>query len=520
MKRVDRAMADLNNSKLRSNQQTIADFESLLTSGSAAIQEMFVATLKEDVRPVEPLHFITKQLPFPTISNEKTAQLAPIAAAISSAASRYGENPAAQIYASVRGPYLATSMQNLAAGSINTSKRQGPDSGIYRQGTSGIGTYASGIEGIIMAEYENVSALFSREERGPVLEATCRGALSEFAKTLREINNFVKANVMNDCFLAFEIVEIVTPLSYRLESRTGELKAPLIEALRPVRETAKSSLAELLDETRRRSTSLAVLPPDGGTVPIINETMTRMISLATYSQPLSSILTSIGDGNWRTSNPNTSAPTMDVGADGSTLLSHYLLDTIDTLMSSLESRARGFHRTKTLQGTFLANAMAVVDRSIRTSPELSSYIGIPEHHSKLDSWRKKGPSLYLDAWRDPSSHLLDVQYTNRSSGAAARPTSGGTVDSTAIVKALSGKDKDKIKEKFKAFNASFEELVARHKSLYMEREVRGTLAREVQAMIEPLYARFWDRYHEIDKGKGKNVKYDKGSLSAVLNTLA
>lgn len=54
----------------------------------------------------------------------------------------------------------------------------------------------------------------------------------------------------------------------------------------------------------------------------------------------------------------------------------------------------------------------------------------------------------------------------------------------------------------------------------MEREVRIQLAREVQAMIEPLYSRFWDRYHEIDKGKGKYVKYDKGSLSAQLATLA
>lgn len=33
-------------------------------------------------------------------------------------------------------------------------------------------------------------------------------------------------------------------------------------------------------------------------------------------------------------------------------------------------------------------------------------------------------------------------------------------------------------------------------------------------MIEPLYARFWDRYHEVDKGNGKYVRFDKGSLAA------
>lgn len=90
------------------------------------------------------------------------------------------------------------------------------------------------------------------------------------------------------------------------------------------------------------------------------------------------------------------------------------------------------------------------------------------------------------------------------------------MDSTAIVKSLNSKDKDAIKDKFKSFNASLDEMVSRHKSLHMEREVRGVLAREVQTVLEPLYARFWDRYHEVDKGRGKYVKYDKGALSAQL----
>jgi exocyst complex protein 7 len=38
-------------------------------------------------------------------------------------------------------------------------------------------------------------------------------------------------------------------------------------------------------------------------------------------------------------------------------------------------------------------------------------------------------------------------------------------------------------------------------------------------LIEALYGRFWDRYHEIDKGKGKYVKYDKSSISAVFISL-
>jgi exocyst complex protein 7 len=85
---------------------------------------------------------------------------------------------------------------------------------------------------------------------------------------------------------------------------------------------------------------------------------------------------------------------------------------------------------------------------------------------------------------------------------------------------MSSKEKDGIKEKFKNFNAGFDELVARHKAFKMEGEVRRDLGRAVQLFLERLYIRFWDRYREIDKGKGKYVKYDKAQVSQILTGLS
>ena len=93
-------------------------------------------------------------------------------------------------------------------------------------------------------------------------------------------------------------------------------------------------------------------------------------------------------------------------------------------------------------------------------------------------------------------------------------------ESASIVKGLSSKDKDAIKQKFTAFNTSFDDLIAKHKTFTMEREVRQMFAKDIQQMLEPLYIRFWDRYHEVDKGKGKYVKYDKGQLSSILASLS
>ncbi|KAL8682450.1 MAG: hypothetical protein Q9186_001493 [Xanthomendoza sp. 1 TL-2023] len=526
LKRIERALSQMSSTNLRINQQAIADFNDLLSEGSSQLQALFRSTLAEDVQPVEPLKYLMgDEKPFPILEQEKASKLGLIDTFLSSSTARHAsynsrDSPSIRIYAELRGGYLSGSLQNLSAASISTSKRKASGE-IYRQHTSGIGTYAKGIENSFTAEFSNISAVFARENWGLAFDATCRKALAEFAKTLRELNMHIKANLTTDCFLAYEIVEIVTNVGYNLDKSTGQLKLPFADALKPIRETARSSLAELLEDVRRRVSSMQSVPLDGSVIPFTTEVMARMQALITYPQSLASIMASLGDGNWQSlasanSTSSTSLPSLasfEVGTDSSHLLAHYIMDTIETLLTTLDSKARALLKSKFIAGVFIANNVALIDRLIRSS-DLSTVLSSSSASTKIEAWRKRGTSAYLESWREPCSALMDVQYTSR----GARPPSGGSgvVDSAAMIKQLSSKDKDAIKEKFKNFNASFEELSARHRGLQMEREVRSQLAREVQAMVEPLYARFWDRYHEIDKGKGKYVKYDKGSLSAQL----
>ena len=433
------------------------------------------------------------------------------------------ESPSIRIYSDCRGPYLVNTLQSLSIATISTSKRKNQDEP-YRQGTSAIGTYGNALEGLFMAELENITHIFPREDWGIALETTTRKALADFAKTLRELNIHIKSNLTTDCFLAYEIIEIVTHIAHRFNQATGDVKLPFAEALKPIRETAKQSLPELLEDQRRTISSMTTLPADGSALSFTAVTMTRLQNLTAYPKSLSSILASLGDGNWthssntNPSNSTTSIPSLkslDVGADGTQLLIHYTLDTLETHLSTLDARARILYKSKAVHGVFISNTIALIDRMIRTSTLADLLSSSPAASSKIDIWRKKGTSTYMDAWREPSSALFDVQYTNRS---GPRPQSGSTISSAEVIKSLSSKDKDAIKEKFKLFNSSFDDCVKRHKELSggMEREVKSALGREVGNMVEPLYARFWDRYEALDKGKGKYVKYDKGQLAAVL----
>ena len=464
---------------------------------------------------------------------EKTLHLRALDKYISSpnardAASSQRESSSVRIYSECRSPFLVGSLQSLSIASISTSKRKNPDDP-YRQGTSAIGTYVSAIEGLFLAELQNISNTFPREDWGIAIEITTRKALADFAKTLRELNMYIKSNLTIDCYLAFEIIEIVTKGAHRVNSATGDVKLPFAEAMKPIRETAKSSLPELLEDQRRRIGDMQILPSNGAAIPFTTEMMKRLQSLTTYPKSLSSILTSLGDGNWTrpsslsaTSQSHqdsaASLPTLhslDVAPDGTALLTHYILDTLETHLTTLENRARNLLKSKAVHGVFISNTVAIIEKMIRSS-DLDSLLNTTQATAqKLEIWRKKGTSTYMDSWREPSSALFDVQYTNRS---GPRPQSGSAVSSPEVVKSLSSKDKDAIKEKWKLFNSSFDECVKRHREMSpgMEREVRSSLSREVGNMVEPLYARFWARYEALDRGRGKYVKFDKGGLAAVL----
>ncbi|KAI1800256.1 Cullin repeat-like-containing domain protein [Daldinia bambusicola] len=516
IKRLNKALADMKTSNLRANQQTMTDLQRLIKSGNTQLENSFDKMLRaETPRSIEPLQYTTKNTPFPLLTQDKISRLSLMNSYVSG--NSLSENPLIKIYADVRGQYLQQTLVNLAYASVNTAKKKSPDA-IYRSGTNGIGMYAQAMEGLFVAEYDNICNIFMRQDWGPAFQMTCQAPLAELARTIRELNNHIKAHLNTDCYLAYEVIEIMSNLSNNIEERTGELKSTLAAALKPVRETGKSSLAELLEETKRRVGALQALPSDGSPMPVVSETMQRLQTMVDFLRPISSIMISLGDGGWRSgATANTSMDgipslaSFDIGADGKEIFAHYCTDTIDALMSALEQKARILLKGKSIWGVLLANSVTIIERMIRDSdlkPLLEGKLGV------LETWRKKAKAYYAEACKDVSMHLFDVIHTNRTQ----RPPSGSS-ESASILKGLSSKDKDSIKAKFQIFNASFDELVARHKTYSMEREVRQMFAKDTQQMLEPLYNRFWDRYHEIDKGKGKYVKYDKSSIAAVFLSL-
>ena len=318
---------------------------------------------------------------------------------------------------------------------MNTTRR-GTAPTTYEKGSNGIGMYTSALESIFDAEYENVCHLFPSISWQTVYHSTTAGAMAVFKRTLVDLNTYITRNMTTDVFLAYEIIECVHPDSQRLKVKTGEARE-FTEALKPIRLTAQSSFSHILEDLKRQGSALVVLPVDNTVADMTKDTMARMQNIAIYQNSITGLLVALGDGNWKRPFDPT-APglsTFDVGADGSLLLSHFLLEVVDQLISELETKAFALIKKKSHMSVFMVNNVTFIETSIRRS-DLSK-IMTATSLAKVERWRKDAVKMYMEGWKECAAHLMDVTYTAK---AQQHSLSG---------KGLSSKERENVKEKFK-----------------------------------------------------------------------
>ena len=526
MERTQQALTQLNNDNIRSNKQAAMEMTNLLSYGNKTLDDTFMRILQENTKIVEPVPLIIKGslgsfhyhaagcrkltvtgFSFPTLSEEDAEVLRSIHAYT-------GRDPKnVSRYIDMRSSNISTTLQNLGISSVGIMKKQNPGMP-YVRGSCGIGHYSAALEQMVLAEFNNVSRIFPREDCDSIHTRTCQTAVDEYAKTLRQLSAWVLENTATECYLAFEMIQIVSGLSSRLESCTPDLQLPIDKALLSIRDTAKQSLPRLIEDTRVGVRNLVSLPPNGGVSPTIDACLGRLAHLTTfYLAPLLATLESVGESGWRSSHNPASAMSASSGEE---LLGKYATDMLEALVSTLETRAPIILKNRAIQGILLANTVSTINSSINSSA-LKDRVPSAELQC-LHQWRKKGVAMYIDAWADPARELRDVIHTNRTSQGGSRQSSGshGPMDSAAYTKGMNSKDKDMTRANFQKFTIMFDELLAKHKTYSIELDIKPDIALGVEKLIEPLYARYWQRYHDLDKGKGKYIKYDPGEITAAI----
>lgn len=168
--------------------------------------------------------------------------------------------------------------------------------------------------------------------------------------------------------------------------------------------------------------------------------MSRIRRLTDYKITVTSLLIALGDKNWNrpdsASLSSNSAPMLfDVSADGNQLLSNYLTDVIEAIISQLDGRARMLIKKNATVAVFMINNIAYIETVMRKSEiwgVMNSAGNTTNGAKRIEFLRKKFVEMYLEGWKDCAAYLMDVTYIKAGSK-----------------QSLSTRDKEAVKEKFK-----------------------------------------------------------------------
>jgi len=107
--------------------------------------------------------------------------------------------------------------------------------------------------------------------------------------------------------------------------------------------------------------------------------MTKLSSLMTYSKPLTQLLMSLPSGSWNRSSslPNTALPPLNLDTDSRAILARWTTDVIDTLLSTLDIKAKALLRGRSPMAAnlFLLNNLSEVEKRVRGDRMMANVVG-------------------------------------------------------------------------------------------------------------------------------------------------
>lgn len=262
-------------------------------------------------------------------------------------------------------------------------------------------------------------------------------------------------------------------------------------------EAARGILSEFENAVEKEPSRVAV---PGGTIhPLTRYVMNYLILISEYKQTLSRLITTKPS---RFSD-DAHLPEFDLPAQEEELppLALHVLWIIVSLQSNLESKAE-VYRDNALPHLFLMNNVHYIVQKVKGSPELGVMIGDDYLRRLKGKLRQSATSYQRAAW-------MRILHCLRDEGLHV----GGGF-SSGISKAV-------LRERFKAFNASFEEAHRVQATWSVpDSQVREELRIFISELLLPAYRSFLGRYrHHVESGGRHSDTYIKYSVEDLESAL-
>lgn len=315
---------------------------------------------------------------------------------------------------------------------------------------------------------------------------------------------FNQSQQIKDYNATIELIGFIANVENCMKSLIDHVPSSLTRLADKIKSKIVNHLVEILKSIETTVQAVAKLP-DNGVANITIETMSRLSKLANSRPGVVEVLRTATYGSWMPSPKPAWAtalpPITETISNPYEMLCAYFSDALDDLLLNLEFKSKALGRKNGQTGLFLLTNIAFAESYAKK--ELAAIMG-DTGRDRLDRLRRRFINLFLEDWRNLASILMDVT--------VVKPGS----------KQLSSKDRDAIKEKFRTFNAEFESLVQRHKSIGLSDPLlKKQLGNEIYRLIGPLYHRFHDKHMggDFTKNIDKYIKYNNAQFDDVMRSL-
>jgi exocyst complex protein 7 len=297
------------------------------------------------------------------------------------------------------------------------------------------------------------------------------------------------------------LMDLLPDIEVVFESKSADsIRVQAAEILSRLAEAARGILSEFESAVLREPSRV---PVPGGTIhPLTRYVMNYISLISDYKQTLIELIMSKPSTGSRYSGDPTTPDMEFAELEGKTPLALHLIWIIVILQFNLEGKSKHY-KDASLAHLFIMNNVHYIVQKIKGSPELREMIGDDYLRKLTGKFRQAATSYQRATW-------VSVLYCLRDEGLHV----SGSFSS--------GVSKSALRERFKTFNAMFEE-VHRTQATWLipDSQLREELRISMSEKLIPAYRSFLGRFRShIESGKHPEnyIKYSVEDLeSAVLD---
>ncbi|KAJ1517540.1 Exocyst complex component 7 [Coelomomyces lativittatus] len=489
--RVNEALAFLLEAKFTSGEKAIYKLRQIHNLGIVQLVQIFKKWLTQLSTPLAHLPRLENPPPYTAESIQTIAHLATWLAACPVPLDP--ENKPETTYVHVRSVFLTNSLTPLTESTLEDALKKVSASFIL---------LVTWLHKLLHSERDVMQRVLGPQVSTRAWESLITSAFELVIETGKKVLSLVKKkNDFSLVFVLFDVLEFWSVQRDIISTHFVDLpkKGRALEAMFDSWTVAALKIIpDFLDEIKHLSKG--PIPSDATVHESTTNAMVFLKKLLDYPDATESILQTIGESNWTTSNLEITEVQYVKNSNG-VLVQKYFGMVLNILEVNLEAKAKQYKRPL-FGALFLLNNMNYLNKSIRANSKSP-----PSLCERFDVALKKYKEQFLDiSFRPLLTHLMDVT----------------VIQGGAIRTGLSPGDRNMIKEKFKSFNNDLDELVKTLKSVSIfDNDMKLSLIKEGHLVIVPMYERFYSKYYHTDfsKNKEKYIKYDIPAVKTTLNEL-